>query len=57
MHIDTNERRIYCEKCLKWLNLNTEILILNDTDVVCIYCFPDQHAHLGYVWDISKWKE
>lgn len=57
MHLDEKEKYVYCEKCSRWLNLNMEILVLDDIDVVCMHCFPYQYAHLGYIWDISKWKE
>lgn len=57
MYLNKEEKCIYCHNCLKWLNINTEILLLDDINIVCIYCFPEHYIHLGYIWDITRWTD
>jgi hypothetical protein len=45
----------YCHACLIWHNINTEVIVLNDMDVVCLRQYPERHILLGYTWDIPEW--
>jgi hypothetical protein len=53
MKLSPDQETVWCHGCLKWHNLDTETILLDTGDVICIYC----DAHLGYMWDVEKWQD
>ena len=48
--------KVFCHNCNKWIDLYTDTLLLDDRDIVCDICYPEQYICLGYIWDVPQWR-
>jgi len=53
MQLRPDQENVWCHACMKWHDVNTETICLDNGDVLCIYT----DAHLGYRKDIDRWSE